>query len=276
MLVLRIRMSHCLVFLASLCICCLDPGIFVLLHQLDMLSLGKGSSFPKKSPGQAVDPITRRAEPELTVDSWRLAKSFEAFYSLCIFKNSLFLNISRLAAVVPRVTDRCLSRTICEYMIQFPSRNSRVLTLLYQLRQGCTTSGSSIPCSSMYQMLKLKLGPQDIRGTKKKREKTHTNVNAEWSPCSMATCQFVSALTYFDKSAGKHLLVYLVLQGECFLVVVILKATGGPKKKKKWRWCSFFTNWFSELRCQQHPNADTCIVTVVQLWQLPKVHLSVR
>lgn len=40
-----------------------------------------------------------------------------------------------------------------------------VLTLLYQLRQGCTTSGSSMPCSSMYQMLKLKLGPQDIRGT---------------------------------------------------------------------------------------------------------------
>lgn len=46
-----------------------------------------------------------------------------------------------------------------------------VPTLLYQLRQGCTTSGSSIPCSSMYQMLKLKLGPQDIRGTEAQRKK---------------------------------------------------------------------------------------------------------
>lgn len=41
----------------------------------------------------------------------------------------------------------------------------RLLTLLYQLRQGWTTSGSSMPCSSMYQILKLKLGPHDIRGT---------------------------------------------------------------------------------------------------------------
>lgn len=39
------------------------------------------------------------------------------------------------------------------------------LTLLYQLRQGWTTSGSSMPCNSIYQMLKLKLGPHDIRGT---------------------------------------------------------------------------------------------------------------
>lgn len=59
---------------------------------------------------------------------------------------------------------------ICNPLLQFQSSNQRVPTLLYQLRQGCTTSGSSIPCSSMYQMLKLKLGPQDIRGTKTQRK----------------------------------------------------------------------------------------------------------
>lgn len=79
----------------------------------------------------------------------------------------------------------------------------------------------------MYQMLKLKLGPQDIRGTDKKNrqrvcKRTETFIvyfNQEKS------------LTYFDKSAGEHLLVNLVLQGKRFLVVVILKATG---REGKW------------------------------------------
>lgn len=47
------------------------------------------------------------------------------------------------------------------------------LTLLYQLRQGWTTSGSSMPCNSIYQMLKLKLGPHDIRGTVHNQPNTH-------------------------------------------------------------------------------------------------------
>lgn len=48
------------------------------------------------------------------------------------------------------------------------------LTLLYQLRQGWTTSGSSMPCNSIYQMLKLKLGPHDIRGTVHNQPNTQT------------------------------------------------------------------------------------------------------
>lgn len=59
-------------------------------------------------------------------------------------------------------------------------------TLLYQLRQGCTTSGSSIPCSSMYQMLKLKLGPQDIRGTEVKQ--TSVNSNKHMTTQSVPNC----------------------------------------------------------------------------------------
>lgn len=69
----------------------------------------------------------------------------------------------------------------------------------------------------MYQMLKLKLGPQDIRGTemqskdgekekqlKKKKEMlaVFTKRHHRWT---------TRAHTYFDESAGKHLLVDLVL-----------------------------------------------------------------
>lgn len=52
-------------------------------------------------------------------------------------------------------------------------------TLLYQLRQGCTTSGSSMPLSSTYQMLKLKLGPQDKSGTlgREKNRKKKKKIN---------------------------------------------------------------------------------------------------
>lgn len=51
-------------------------------------------------------------------------------------------------------------------------------TLLYQLRQGWTTSGSSMPLSSTYQMLKLKLGPHDSNGTagEERRQKWATRI----------------------------------------------------------------------------------------------------
>lgn len=39
------------------------------------------------------------------------------------------------------------------------------LTVLNQARLGSTTSGSSTPCSSTNQILKLKLGPCDMIGT---------------------------------------------------------------------------------------------------------------
>lgn len=39
--------------------------------------------------------------------------------------------------------------------------------------------------------------------------------------------------TYFNKSAGEHLLVNLVLEGKRLLVVVILKATREKKQKQK-------------------------------------------
>lgn len=67
----------------------------------------------------------------------------------------------------------------------------------------------------MYQMLKLKLGPQDIRGTEtqskegqrgkqcKKDRNVHYAYYQKWK-------QTTTALTYFDKSAGKHLLINLV------------------------------------------------------------------
>lgn len=70
-----------------------------------------------------------------------------------------------------------------------------------------------MPCSSMYQMLKLKLGPQDIRGTETHKEKTQSedSGNTEMLDVARTLHQPGSVLTYFDKSAGKHLLVYLVL-----------------------------------------------------------------
>lgn len=103
--------------------------------------------------------------------------------------------------------------------------NAQLLTLLYQLRQGWTTSGSSIPCSSMYQMLKLKLGPQDIRGTVA-QERSTVAYNS-----GSNNNHHQHYLTDFDKSARKHLLVNLVLQGKRFLVVVIFKATARTEKK---------------------------------------------
>lgn len=50
-------------------------------------------------------------------------------------------------------------------------------TLLYQFRQGCTISGSSMPLSSTYQMLKLKLGPQDKSGTLRRKSKKREKIN---------------------------------------------------------------------------------------------------
>ena len=45
--------------------------------------------------------------------------------------------------------------------------DAAVLTVLNQARLGSTISGSSTPCSSTNQILKLKLGPCDIIGTEK-------------------------------------------------------------------------------------------------------------
>lgn len=39
--------------------------------------------------------------------------------------------------------------------------------------------------------------------------------------------------TYFNKSAGEHLLVNLVLEGKRLLVVVILKATGEKSNRTR-------------------------------------------
>lgn len=77
----------------------------------------------------------------------------------------------------------------------------------------------------MYQMLKLKLGPQDIRGTVA-QERSTVAYNS-----GSNNNHHQHYLTDFDKSARKHLLVNLVLQGKRFLVVVIFKATARTEKK---------------------------------------------
>lgn len=67
-----------------------------------------------------------------------------------------------------------------------------------------------MPCNSMYQMLKLKLGPQDIRGTEGK-EQRQVRSRAEAFIVQFVEGESGQSPTYFNKSAGEHLLVNLVL-----------------------------------------------------------------
>ena len=62
----------------------------------------------------------------------------------------------------------------------------------------------------MYQMLKLKLGPQDIRGTEKRWREENSVKKTDVDQQKQQTLDKPHQLTYFDKSAGKHLLINLV------------------------------------------------------------------